>query len=169
MKGRDTLPDRSFGLLKVILGGIGAIGILAMVGLTVVGVFWRYILNDAIFGITDLSVLTASVVVACAVVFAAINDQHISITLIEGQVGPKGLRWIDTLVHLLTAATLIVAAKALLDKSRCGFVCGDITDNLALLHQPFYIILSASMLFCASYYLWSWTIALLGDATNGGD
>lgn len=169
MGGRGTLTHRAFAWLNVVLGCAGAIGILAMVGLTVVGVFWRYILNDAIFGITDMSVLTASVVVSCAVVFAAINHQHIAITLIEGQLGRKSLRWVDMLVHLLSAATLLAAAKALWDKSRCGFDCGDITDNLGLLHQPYYIILSVSMLLCALFYLWRWSIAMLGSAVNCED
>ncbi len=37
-----------------------------LVGLTVVSVFWRYLLNDPIFGITDLSRMSLAVIVAGA-------------------------------------------------------------------------------------------------------
>lgn len=132
----------------------GSLGIIALVGITVVGVFWRYALNDPIFGITDVAVLTAAASVAFAVVFAAVNQAHITIDLINGHLHPRWVTKIDRVIKLASAITLAVAAWALWKKGRCGAACGDLTDNLGILHQPFYWLLSASMVLCAALFIW---------------
>lgn len=131
---------------------IGSLGVTFMMLLTVVGVFWRYVLIDALFGLQDVSVLTASVVVACAIFYGGIYGAHVTIELIERHFGDRVLRIADVLVHALSVGILVVAVRALIKKGRCGFDCGHITVNLGILHQPFYYILAGACALMAVYY-----------------
>lgn len=153
MTERSALPDRLLDLVGRLFGTFGSIGLFVLVGLTVVGVLWRYVLNDPIFGISDISVMVSSVVVACSVAWTAKCDTHVTIELIENHVGKNVLRGIGKVISFASAVVLAIAAYALMKKSVCGFACGDITDNLAISHRPFYWALAASMAFCAVVYL----------------
>ena len=46
------------------LAFIGGTTVVVLVALTVVSVFWRYVLSDPIFGITDLSRMVLAVIIA---------------------------------------------------------------------------------------------------------
>ena len=149
----DTRNNSFFTAISRLTAVIGGLGILVLVGLTVVGVFWRYVLNAAIFGLTDITVLTASVVAACAVAYGALHGAHVAITLIDDHFGPRTLRAVDVVAHVMSAAILALACFALIDKSGCGRLCGDMTDNFAVLHRPFYWVLALSMAVCLLHRL----------------
>jgi TRAP-type C4-dicarboxylate transport system permease small subunit len=156
-KRMSSEEGRIFTAISAFTAVIGGLGILALVGLTVVGVFWRYVLNTAIFGLSDITILTAAVVAACAVAYGALHGAHVAITLIDDQFGPKVQPITDLLAHTLSAAILALACYALIDKSACGRLCGDMTDNFAILHRPFYWVLAVSMAICVAhrlYLLW---------------
>ncbi len=131
---------------------IGGLGIFFMMVLTVVSVFWRYVLNDALFGIEDLQVLGASVVVACAIFYGALHGAHVTIELIERHVSARFLRYSDIAVHFLSFAILATAVRALVKKGGCGLECGAITSNLGIEHTPFYYILAVACALTALFF-----------------
>lgn len=130
---------------------VGALGILALLALTVVGVIWRYALNDPIFGLQDLSALTSSVVVASAVAYGAVSNSHITVNVMPAHFGRRVRRVTDVIVRAAGAAMLATAAYALIKKGSCGLACGNITSNLNILHGPFYYVLAGSLAFFAVY------------------
>ncbi|WP_342076826.1 TRAP transporter small permease [Yoonia sp. SS1-5] len=154
MQGRRLGVDRFFDGSGGVIAVIGSIGLLGLVFLTVADVVWRYALNDPIFGLIDVSMMVSSAVVACSVTWAALKKAHVTIELIEGHFGVKSLLYLGRIIETLTALLFATACYALIKKSTCGFACGDITDNLAIPHGPFYLALAASMAFCAALSLW---------------
>ncbi|GAA6210230.1 hypothetical protein NBRC116601_35230 [Cognatishimia sp. WU-CL00825] len=132
---------------------IGSLGIFFMMILTVVSVFWRYVLNDALFGVEDLQVLAAAVVVACAIFYGGLYGAHVTIELIERHLPQRFLRATDVVVHALCAGILALAVRALIKKGGCGFDCGAITVNLGIVHTPFYYILAVACGLMAIFYV----------------
>ncbi len=123
---------------------VGAIGILALMLIVLVAVIWRYVIQDPIFGIEDLSVLALSVVAASSVIYGARNNAHVSVNVIKYFFGRKVTRYTDLLMRLLTLTILLLAGYALIDKA-CGFEKACITNNLSIEHRPFFYVLSAAM------------------------
>ena len=50
------------------VGGGAGVALAVLVGFTVVAVFWRYALNDPIFGVEDVSTMALTIVVSAAIV-----------------------------------------------------------------------------------------------------
>lgn len=144
---RSGLRHRTLDLAGDILLVIGAIGILVMLGLTTVGVFWRYVLNNPIFGLQDVTSMTSAVVVACAVAFAAVANAHITVNIMPKHFGRPTRRVTDLIARGSGTAILAIAAYALIKKGSCGMACGQITGNLSIAHGPFYMILAAALAF----------------------
>lgn len=138
---------------------IGATGIVALMLITVVAVFWRYVVKDPIFGISDLSVLALSVVAAASVCFGANHNAHVSVNVISYFFGRKVTRITDIIMRLFALATLSVAGFALIDKA-CGFEKACITDNLSIEHRPFFYVLAVSMLLYAASIFWQLLVGL---------
>lgn len=132
------------------LAVVGGVAIFILMAITVVEVFSRYILNDPIFGIEDVSSMTLTIVVAGAVAFGAHHRAHVSVNVIKMVAGRTVTRITDVIARALGAAMVGVAAYALWDKGGCGLPCGSITNNLGIVHTPFYYVLAVAM---ASYAL----------------
>ncbi|WP_342078647.1 TRAP transporter small permease [Yoonia sp. SS1-5] len=139
-----------FGHLFVL---VGAIGILVLLALTAIGVFWRYVLNDPIFGLQDLVSMTSAVVVACAVAYGAISNTHITVNIMPAHFGRPVRRVTDVVARGIGVTVLGLSAFALVKKAGCGLACGQITGNLNIAHGPFYLTLAAAMGFFALYQL----------------
>ena len=75
--------DRQLGRVAGLLAVTGAVAILALMLITIVAVTWRYGLNDPIFGIEDLSVITLTLVAGAAVAFGARHNAHVSVDVIS--------------------------------------------------------------------------------------
>ncbi len=130
----------------------GSLGIAALLAVTVVAVFWRYILKNPIFGVGDLSVLSLSIVAAGAVAHGTGTGAHISVNVIAQCFGRSVTRWTDALMRVLAASICALAAFALMDRA-CGLEKACITENLSIEHQPFYYILSLAMATMAFTYV----------------
>ena len=116
-----------------------------LVGLTVVSVFWRYLLNDPIFGITDLSRMSLAVIVAGALAYGARLGAFVHVDILAVVGGRKVTRYTDILVRLSGIAIVALATFSLREEARCGFECGEFTDNLEIIHTPFYWLMAAAM------------------------
>lgn len=138
---------------------VGAIGVVTLMVITLVAVFWRYIVNDPIFGISDLSVLTLSVVAATSVCFGARHNAHVSVNVIKYFAGRKITRVTDIVMRTLACGMLLLASFALVDKA-CGFEKACLTDNLSIEHRPFFYVLAIAMLLYAANLLWQLLVGL---------
>lgn len=137
--------DKQLGHLTGLFAVIGSLAILALLLIILVAVFWRYILNDPIFGIDDISVLVLAVVAASSVIYGARNNAHVSVNVITMFFGRKVTRITDIIMRTFAVAILGVASFALFYKA-CGFEKACITENLSVEHWPFFYVLGAAMI-----------------------
>lgn len=145
--------QRGLDRVAVLFYVTGALGIVTLMAITVVGVVWRYVLNDPIFGLQDLSSMTAAVVAASAVVVGAVSNAHITVNIMPKHFGRKVRRITDIVARGLGAGVLILAASSLIKKGGCGLACGNITSNLGIPHGPFYYGLATALGFIAIYLI----------------
>ncbi len=124
---------------------MGGVALFALAGVTIVSVFFRYVLRDPIFGIEDVSTMTMTLVVAASVIWAAVNGGHVSVNVLPMVLGRRASRVTDLAGRLVSCTILAIAAYALAVKGSCGLPCGAITSNLSIPHPPFYFVLSAAM------------------------
>ena len=157
--------DRQLARLSSVIAIIGAVSIVVLMMVTLVAVFFRYVLQDPIFGISDISVLTLAVVAASSVAFGARHDAHVSVDVIRFFAGPKITRVTDVIMRLLSICVLLLAAWALVIKA-CGFEKACITDNLSIEHRPFFYVLAIAMVFFALQILWQ---LLSGDKAQDSE
>ena len=144
------LIGTQLGRLTQLFSILGAISVLVLMSVTVVAVFWRYILNSPIFGIEDVSTMTLTVVAATAVAYAAHQNAHVSVNIITILSGRSVTRFTDATSRILCISMLALATYALFSKGSCGLECGQTTNNITIVHTPFYYMLGLSM---ASYTL----------------
>ena len=137
--------ERAHGFVTGLMALTGAMAVVFLTAVTVVAVFWRYILNDPIFGIEDLSAMGLTVAVAGAIAYGATRGAHVSVNVLNYFAGRRATRFTDALVRLLGAGVIAFTSYALAIKGSCGFECGAFTANLFITHQPFYFLLSAAM------------------------
>ena len=136
--------DRQLGRLAGLFAVISAGGIVVLLAVTVIAVFWRYVLNAPIFGIEDLSIVALTVVAAGSVAYGGREGAHVSIDLL-GRFLDRGLiRITDAFMRAATAGISFLAAYALVVKA-CGFEKACITSNLSIEHRPFYYVLAAAL------------------------
>lgn len=127
--------------------------------ITVIAVFWRYVINNPIYGISDLSVLTLSVVAAASVCFGARHNAHVSVNIIGYFFGRKVTRVTDLIMRMIALGMLLLASFALVYKA-CGFEKACLTDNLSIEHRPFFYVLALSMLLYAMHLLWELIVSV---------
>lgn len=136
--------DKQLGRLTGLFALVGSIGVFGLMVIIIVGVFWRYMLGNPIFGIDDLSKLVLAIVAAGAVIYGARNNAHVSVNVIGIFWGRKVTRITDAVMRALAVAILATASYALFTKA-CGFEEACITENLSVEHRPFYYVLGAAM------------------------
>ena len=152
--------ELSLGRLTGLLAILGSIGVAALLVVTVIAVFWRYVLRNPIFGIGDLSVLLLSVVAAGAVAYGTGTGAHVSVDVIKRVAGRTVTRWTDALMRGLAASICTLASFALFDRA-CGIEKACITENLSVEHHPFYYVLGVAMAVMALHYALQCIIGLL--------
>ncbi len=136
--------DLQLGRLAGLFAVCGAVAIAVLVAVTVVAVAWRYGLNDPIFGIEDLSVITLTFVAAAAVAYGGRAGAHVSVNVITFFVGRGVTRWTDAVMRLLTVAICGLAVYALFTRA-CGIEKACITGNFSIVHRPYYYVLGVAM------------------------
>ncbi|NRB05850.1 MAG: TRAP transporter small permease subunit [Rhodobacteraceae bacterium] len=153
-------------LLSAVFAVAGALALAVLAVVTVVGVFWRYVLRDPIFGIEDIATMALTVAVAGAIAWGATRGSHVSVNVIPWFGGRKLTRITDVLARAISTGVLLMASVALFKKGSCGSACGAMTSNLSILHEPFFYALGGAMaLFSATMLLH----LLIGLAHWSGD
>ncbi len=128
-----------------VLAVVGAVAIVLLVALTVTAVVFRYLLNDPIFGIDDLSQVGLSLAVAGSIAYGGRVGAHVHVDVLSMVGGRRVTRWADILVRAIGAFVVGLTAYALVEQGLCGTRCGHFTPNLAIPHLPFYMILAGAM------------------------
>ncbi len=145
MTDPQQLPDRALTTVDRAVGWLARIGSVTMVALVVmtgIGVFFRYIVNDPINGLGDLLGLTLSITVACSLAYGGRVGAHVAVDVLGMVGGRKVTRWTDPLVRILGIFIVVVAVFALIKNGLCGILCGFLTSSLAIPHEPFYYFLA---------------------------
>ena len=139
---RAEVYCRRLGAAFVALGGIALAVLLAV---TVAEVFWRYVMNDSLHWIEDLSTMSLTVVVAGAIAYGAGEGSHVCVNLIVRFWGRSVTRITDAVARLLGVGVTAMAAYALFAHGSCGLACGAVTGSVSIPHEPFYYALGASL------------------------
>lgn len=145
MSRPPQLPDRALTLVDRAAGWLARIGSITMVALVVltgIGVFFRYVVNDPINGLGDILGLTLSITVACSLAYGGRVGAHVAVDVLGMVGGRKVTRWTDPVVRLLGIFIVGVAVYALIKNGLCGILCGFLTSSLAIPHEPFYYFLA---------------------------
>ncbi len=145
MSQPQQLPDRALTIVDRAVGWLARLGSITMVALVVmtgVGVFFRYILVDPINGLGDVLGLTLSITVACSLAYGGRVGAHVAVDVLGMVGGRKVTRWTDALVRVLGIFIIGVAVYALIKNGLCGILCGFLTSSLAIPHEPFYYFLA---------------------------
>ena len=162
MSNSQPLPDRALSTIDRAVGWlarIGSITTVALVVLTGVGVFFRYIVNDPINGLGDILGLTLSITVACSLAYGGLVGAHVAVDVLGMVGGRKVTRWTDALVRILGIFIVGVAVYALIKNGLCGILCGFLTSSLAIPHEPFYYFLA--------FGLSAYGVVLIGELVSG--
>ncbi|WP_375550805.1 TRAP transporter small permease [Rhodophyticola porphyridii] len=136
--------DRQLGRLSGLVAILGALAVLGLMFVTLTAVLWRYALNDPIFGISDISTMTLIIVAGASVCYGARHGAHVSVNVIGMVAGRRLTRFTDALMRLMAFGILALASYALADKA-CGAERACLTNNMSIVHRPFYYFLSATM------------------------
>jgi hypothetical protein len=103
-------PNKLVSMLRVALGCLSGGFLVALMAVTVVDVFGRYILNMPLLGAYELSETGIGIVVAAALPLVALDDGHIRLTLLDRQLGRRAVRWRDGVSAILfTVASGVLA------------------------------------------------------------
>ena len=137
--------ERWLARLTGLLALVGGLAIFGLVGVTIVGVFSRYVLNDPIFGIDDLSQVGLSLVVAGSIAYGGRAGAHVHVDVLHMIGGRRVTRYTDVLARAIGVFVVGLTAYALIRQGMCGTRCGHFTANLAIPHLPFYMVLAVSM------------------------
>lgn len=132
-------------MVSTLLAVVGAAATILLVGVTVVAVLFRYVFNDPIFGIDDISTMLLSVVVAGSIAYGGRVGAHVHVDVLDMVGGRRVTRVTDILVRVFGIAIVGLTAFALFDQSLCGARCGYFTPNLAIPHLPMYWLVAAAM------------------------
>ena len=138
--------EKLVGVITNVFLLVGGLGLFGLVAITVTAVFWRYILNNPIFGIEDISTLALTIVVGAGAISAASNHNHIGVNIIHWFFTRRVTRYADLIARLLFLIIAALSSWALFAKGSCGLRCALITNNLFINQAPFYYFLGASLL-----------------------
>ncbi len=142
-----------------LFAAMGGIAIFCLMGINIVAIFSRYILNDPIFGVEDLLAVNLTVFVATAIVFGGASQSNISINVIKFFAKGTSLRLTDFVAQSLELLIVGYVTYSLFSIGSCGFACGAITSNLSIVHTPFYYLLATAM----GFY---WLVILINLLNN---
>ncbi len=128
-----------------LLAVLGAAAVVFLTGLIVVQVVFRYVFGAPIFGVEDIVRMALAVVVAGSIAYGARHGAHVSVDILQQIASRRLLKYTDVAVKFGGAAIVGLTAVALWQEGECGFRCGDFTDNLDIIHTPFYNLLAVGM------------------------
>lgn len=145
MNRSPNTPDHAVYYVDRVVKWVAYLGSFTMASLVVItgiAVVFRYIVNDPIFGIYDISEMVLLTTVACSFAYGGREGAHVAVDILNMVGGRRVTRWTDIIVRLLGIGIIAVTVYALIVQGSCGIRCGHFTPNLAIPFKPFYMILA---------------------------
>jgi TRAP-type C4-dicarboxylate transport system permease small subunit len=134
-----VIVDRLTRALALYLGGLI---LFILMGMTVLDVVFRYVLNAPIGGSQDISIVLLVVIVACSIAYGARTGAHVSVDLFGHLFGPTFARVSDILVRIFAAGVTAVWSWQLFRSGRVATQLEEGTLLLAIPFEPFYQVLA---------------------------
>lgn len=131
----------------------GALGLLALMGLTVSDALMRSFLNRPILGSGDLVQVILVVVVACSVPLCIAAGRAIAIEILVQRLDEGPRRLLHRLTALTGAAVLLYLAWRCHVNAGEAAMFGETTMLLRISYGPFYAVLAASFLLSAVLFV----------------
>jgi TRAP-type C4-dicarboxylate transport system permease small subunit len=131
--------------LNRVFAAIGGAAVASLTLVTVIAVFYRYVLNDPIYGLDDLSSILLLVCVAGAIAFGAGTRAHVSVDILSKLASRRVTWFADIVVRAIGVGILGLSSWALYKEAQCGVACGYFTPNLMIHHKPFYWLMALSL------------------------
>ncbi|MFZ5965170.1 TRAP transporter small permease [Thalassococcus sp. BH17M4-6] len=92
--------------MRLVIGVLCAICLIAMMGLTVADVLGRYIMNAPVPGATELTELLLAAVVFMGLPAASIDADHIAVDIVTSRLSGLRAKILDLLIAVVSAAVL---------------------------------------------------------------
>jgi TRAP-type C4-dicarboxylate transport system permease small subunit len=144
--------DKQLGRLAGLFAVAGGLAVVGLMGITVVAVVWRYLLNNPIFGIEDISIITLTIVAGASVAYGSRYNAHVSVDVISFVFGRNVKRFTDLAMRIAVVFISGLATYALFAKA-CGVEKACITGNMSIEHRMFYYFLGICMGFYVLHVL----------------
>ncbi|MFN3954044.1 MAG: TRAP transporter small permease [Pararhodobacter sp.] len=130
----------------------GALGLLALMGLTVTDALMRSFLNRPILGSGDLVQILLVLVVACSVPLCIAAGRAIAIEFLVQRLPASPRRWLHRVTALGAAAVLLYLAWRCHVNAGEAAMFGETTMLLRIPYGPFYAVLAVSFLISAALF-----------------
>ena len=139
------------------LGVFGAFLLFSMMVLTFIDVWGRYIFNAPVPGGFEITELMMATLIFAGLPLVTLNDEHISVDLID-QFFPRSLlRWRDALVGILCTVMVAVLSHRMWLKAQEQAEYGDMTAALYIPVAPVtYFMAVTSALTCVLLIVLTW-------------
>jgi len=137
--------EQGLGRLAGLFAVLSGLALFVLAAVTLVSVFWRYVLRDPIFGIEDVSTMALVVVVAGSILYGALHGSHVTVNIIAMFATRRVTRITDVVSRATGIAITAFATYGLVVKGSCGQACGAFTSNLYIQHLPYYFVLAVAM------------------------
>ena len=147
--GPDEGAGRALALLDSVLRPLalylgGAI-LIALAGLIVVAVGFRYLLNAPIFGAGDIAQLLLLAIVTFSVAQSGRTGGQVAVEILGTVMGSRITRWTDAIVKVLGAMMMIILTLQLFENGQSAADYGEASSSLVIPFGPFYMLLAFGM------------------------
>lgn len=143
-------PHAPGGRWAAVVDGITAFGLFAMMMVTVVDVIGRYLFRSPLPASFELTEYLMGVLVFVALPVVSLRGEHVSITLIDGLLGPRAARVRDRVLGVLAGVVCAGVAWAVYGLAARMAAYGDGTQTLGLPLAPLAMLVTASLVVCGA-------------------
>jgi TRAP-type C4-dicarboxylate transport system permease small subunit len=143
-------PHAPGGRWAAVIDGITAFGLFAMMMVTVVDVIGRYLFRAPLPAGFELTEYLMGVLVFLALPVVSLRGEHVSITLIDGLLGPRATRIRDRVLGVLAGVVCAGVAWAVFGLASRMAAYGDGTQTLGLPLAPLAMLVTASLVVCGA-------------------
>jgi len=138
-------------LLGIVAGAI----LFAMMALTAVDVFQRYVMGVAIRGAFEVTELMMVVLIFAGLPLVSLKDEHVTVDLLDHALPRVVRRSLRVIAHLVAAAALAGMSWLLWRKAGQVVEYGDVTAALRVGLAPFVYLMSGLSLVTALIHLYA--------------
>ena len=149
---------------EALFGGIAALALFAMMGLTFADVIGRKFFDQSLTGAVELTELFMLVMIYCGLPLASLAGEHIVFDLLVRFLPATALRWQRAISHGLTAAIVLAGAVVVYHRAVRTMEYGDTTATLVIRLGPFHYMVAAMLVVTALVHVYLAWCALRGQA-----